>query len=154
MSNHHKKNLKDERVLEFASCELLLDILYTATTTYKLDLEAIWIVCCVLHNTMRIIITDADAAENYLGAPEVPENLLLSMSRRAIADKTGLSRETVRRRTNKLLDDGILEAEPNGNVKISQTFALRDLKALNQIFQSVGAFNKRLHDHKVRMPLD
>jgi CRP-like cAMP-binding protein len=154
MSSTPPLDLKSARVAEFATAELILDLLYTSSTTLKQDLESIWIILCVLHNTRRDVVTDPEAAALHLGAEIMPEEVRHSMSRRAIADKTGLSRETVRRRTNRLIEDEVLEAEPNGNVKLAQNArTASDIKGLNQVHVAVQAYLKRLSEHHVKMPL-
>ncbi len=147
-------DIKTLRVAEYASCQLLLDILYSATASSGRDLESVWIMACVLHNTLRNLVTDPHISARYLSQEDVPEHVYVTMSRRAIADKTGLSRETVRRRTNKLIEDGVL-IESNGNVRLGHRVRTHeDIANVNALHAAAQSFLKVVQDHNARMPMD
>ena len=147
-------DLKTLRVAEYAACQMLLDSLYSATAASGRDLESVWIMACVLHNTLRNLVTDPHISARYLNQEDVPEHIYMTMSRRAIADKTGLSRETVRRRTNKLIEDGVL-IESNGNVRLGYRVRTRaDIANINALHAAAAAFVKTINDHNARMPMD
>ena len=147
-------DIKTQRVAEYAACQMLLDALFSATNASGRDLESVWIMACVLHNTMRNLVTDPHISARYLHQEDVPDHIFVTMSRRAIADKTGLSRETVRRRTNKLIEDGVL-IETNGNVRLgSRTRTNADIANLNVLHAAAAAFVKTVSDHNARMPMD
>lgn len=153
MRSNPKADLKSHRVVAFAACELMLDMLYSISTTCKQDIELTWIILCVMQNTYRELITDPATASLYLASKELPESTRLCMSRRAIADKTGLSRETVRRRTNRLIEIGYLE-EVGGAVRLAKERSDTELThCLNQIHSAVLAFMKRIEEKSVMMPL-
>lgn len=147
-------DIKTQRVAEFAACQMLLDSLYSATSTSGRDLESVWIIACVLHNTLRNLVTDPHISARYLHQEEVPDHIFTTMSRRAIADKTGLSRETVRRRTNKLIEDEIL-VETNGNVRLGyRGRSKEDIANINVLYAAAVSFVKTINDHNARMPMD
>lgn len=147
-------DIKTQRVAEFAACQMLLDSLFSATSTSGRDLESVWIIACVLHNTLRNLVTDPHISARYLHQEEVPDHIFTTMSRRAIADKTGLSRETVRRRTNKLIEDEIL-VETNGNVRLGyRGRSKEDVANINVLYAAALAFVKTIDEHKARMPMD
>ena len=147
-------DIKTQRVAEFAACQMLLDSLYSATSTSGRDLESVWIIACVLHNTLRNLVTDPHISARYLHQEEVPDHIFTTMSRRAIADKTGLSRETVRRRTNKLIEDEIL-VETNGNVRLGyRGRSKEDVANINVLYAAAVSFVKTINDHNARMPMD
>ena len=147
-------DIKTQRVAEFAACQMLLDSLFSATSSSGRDLESVWIMACVLHNTLRNLVTDPHISARYLHLEEVPEHIYVTMSRRAIADKTGLSRETVRRRTNKLIEDGVL-IETNGNVRLGyRTRTKADVANVNILHAAALSFVKTINDHNARMPMD
>ena len=147
-------DIKTQRVAEFAACQMLLDSLFSATASSGRDLESVWIMACVLHNTLRNLVTDPHISARYLHLEEVPEHIYVTMSRRAIADKTGLSRETVRRRTNKLIEDGVL-IETNGNVRLGYRIRTKaDIANVNTLHAAALSFVKTINDHNARMPMD
>ena len=148
-------DLKTLRVAEYAACQMLLDCLFSVTSTSKRDLESVWIMACVLHNTLRNLVTDPHISARYLNQAEVPDHVYLTMSRRAIADKTGLSRETVRRRTNTLIKDGIL-IEVNGNVRLDSMNPRNrdDIANINTLHTAAQAFVKAVEDHNAHMPME
>ena len=147
-------DIKTLRVAEYAACQMLLDSLFSATNASGRDLESVWIMACVLHNTMRNLVTDPHISARYLHQEDVPDHIFITMSRRAIADKTGLSRETVRRRTNKLIEDGVL-IETNGNVRLGyRTRTSGDIANINVLYAAALAFTKTINDHNARMPMD
>jgi hypothetical protein len=147
-------DIKTRRVAEYGACQMLLDSLFSATASSGRDLESVWIMACVLHNTLRNLVTDPHISARYLHLEEVPEHIYATMSRRAIADKTGLSRETVRRRTNKLIEDGAL-IEANGNVRLDcRVRTKEDVANVNVLYGAALAFVKTINDHNARMPID
>lgn len=147
-------DLKTLRVAEFAACQMLLDSLFSATNASGRDLESVWIMACVLHNTLRNLVTDPHISTRYLNQEEVPEHIYMTMSRRAIADKTGLSRETVRRRTNALIKDGVL-IETNGNVRLGyKTRTNADIANLNVLYAAAVSFVKTVNEHNARLPME
>ena len=130
-------DIKTQRVAEFAACQMLLDSLFSATSSSGRDL-----------------VTDPHISARYLHLEEVPDHIYVTMSRRAIADKTGLSRETVRRRTNKLIEDGVL-IETNGNVRLGyRTRTKADVANVNILHAAALSFVKTINDHNARMPMD
>jgi biotin operon repressor len=147
-------DIKTLRVAEYGACQMLLDALYSATASSGRDLESVWIMACVLHNTLRNLVTDPHISARYLNQEDVPDHIYMTMSRRAIADKTGLSRETVRRRTNKLIEDGVL-IEINGNVRLGyRTRSREDIANVNLLYAAAQTFMKTVQDQNARMPME
>ncbi len=103
----------------FAASELILDIFYTITKFYRLDLEAIWILSVVGHETMRPWILDPQLAAKHMTDTRVPDSIRGSISRLMVADRTGLPRETVRRRISELTEAGFLTLDERGNVRLT-----------------------------------
>lgn len=112
----------------FSIVEMLLEVIYTYQSTIKIDLESMLIVLCVNDATMRPFMTDPNTPESVLRMERPPESVRGSISRRMIADKTGLSRETVRRRTIELAEMGLIVIDPSDGVRASQQLD-------NRIFQ-------------------
>jgi hypothetical protein len=85
----------DRRPLAFAGMELIMDLLYVATTHFDGDYEALLIHLCALR-----------ATEARGG-----------ISRRELCECTGLARETVRRKVTHLLTRGDLAEQGRGRLK-------------------------------------
>ncbi|MEZ5962022.1 MAG: hypothetical protein R3C30_16595 [Hyphomonadaceae bacterium] len=107
------------RPAAFAAAELLLDIFYTVTKFYQLDLEAIWILTVIGHETMRPWILDPALAAKHMSDERVPDSVRGSISRLMVADRTGLPRETVRRRIAELSAAGLVTLDEKGNVRLA-----------------------------------
>ncbi len=108
------------RPMLFAQNELVLDLLYLLQPRFGEDLETILILLCVNDATMRPFMTDTALAQAALTVERPPESMRGSISRRMIADKTGLSRETVRRKTRKLEKAGLVVIDEDGRVRSAQ----------------------------------
>lgn len=116
------------RPINFAGIELLLDLLYYVRSFYgDIDLEAMLVLLCVSDATMRAFMLDASQAQQVMQLPRPPDEVRGSISRRAIADKTGLPRETVRRKTLELTEKGFLIVGADDRVRIS--YGLADPRA-------------------------
>ena len=101
----------------FAVNELLLDLIQLLQGYFKTDLESIMILLCVTDATMRPFMRGADTPEQILTAPRPPEEVRGSISRRMIADKLKLSRETVRRKTQELAEIGLIAIDGEDRVR-------------------------------------
>jgi DNA-binding transcriptional ArsR family regulator len=141
------------RMAAFATTELALDAFYLFTRTLNLDLDAFWIYSCVANNTMRNIVLDAGLSGRYGDALHVPDELRPTVSRRAIADKTGLPRETVRRRVKVLVERGLLECDADGNVRVAMNYSPLVTQGLNEFHRAVMSYLQRLENANVPMPL-
>lgn len=107
------------RPAAFAAAELVLDLFYIITKRYELDLEAIWILTVIGHETMRPWILDPALAKKHMTDAQVPEEVRGSISRLMVADRTGLPRETVRRRIAELCETGLIARDDKGNVRFT-----------------------------------
>jgi Winged helix-turn-helix DNA-binding len=85
-----------------AAAELHLDMLYALTRQLRCDADSVWVVMCVVAHALRPPVPGVAAAPG--------------ISRRMIADKTGLARETVRRRVTALMREGVLTEDAQGGV--------------------------------------
>ena len=116
------------RPINFAGIELLLDLLYYVRAFYgDVDLETLLILLCVSDATMRPFMLDSAQAQNVMQLPKPPDEIRGSISRRAIADKTGLPRETVRRKVLELVEKGMVIVDADERVRIS--YGLADPRA-------------------------
>jgi hypothetical protein len=92
----------------FGLNELILDLTYAAQSYAQIDLESLYILYCINEATMRPFMLDDAVQRDVLVATSPPEEIRGSISRRSIADKTGLARETVRRKTSDLISRGLV----------------------------------------------
>ncbi len=91
------------------------------------------------------VVVGPAAPRDLIEAPLPPEALRGSISRLAVADVTGLPRETVRRKINQLLASGLPIENAHGQVKVVR--GLADAcwqKAANDIFVAVLAYDRTL----------
>lgn len=129
----------------FAIAELILDVIHITREYVPHDLESLVIYCCALEATMRPLVIGANPPLQYLNDPNPPENLRGSISRRAIADRTGLPRETVRRKTIKLIEAGLLVEDDEGLIRTAQNFGSTEAsKTVNAAHAAVLRYHARL----------
>lgn len=130
----------------FAASELMLDLFYTATKHYQLDLEAIWILTVIGHETMRPWISDPKLAAKHISDARVPDSVRGSISRLMVADRTGLPRETVRRRIAELITKGLLAPDEKGNVRLTGDKVLTPAyqQGVAEVYSAVERYRKRL----------
>jgi DNA-binding transcriptional ArsR family regulator len=130
----------------FAASELVLDLFYTATKFYQLDLEAIWILMVIGHETMRPWILDPTLAPKHMTDARVPDSVRGSISRLMVSDRTGLPRETVRRRIAELSAVGLVTADEKGNVRLTgdKVMQLAFQQSVADVYSAVERYRKRL----------
>lgn len=134
------------RPAAFAATELILDIFHALTTHYQLDLEAIWILTVIGHETMRPWILDPGLAEQYATADRVPDAVRGSLSRLMVADRTGLPRETVRRRISELSAAGFITLDEKGFVRLTgdKVSGPAYQSGVAEIYSAVERYRKRI----------
>lgn len=106
------------RPITFGLVELMFDLTFFSRELYGDDLDCALIVVCVCHATMRPFMEAVGHDTKMLCIQSPPEELRGSISRRMIAEKTGIARETVRRKVAMLIDDGLLIADDEDGVRI------------------------------------
>jgi DNA-binding transcriptional ArsR family regulator len=136
---------KDTRPRAFAGVELLLDLLESARSVIDLDLESVIIYYCVAEATMRPLVLGEDVPPEVRQSPLPPEELRGAISRMMISKRTGLPRETVRRKTNILLQSGFLTEDHQGAVRTTRNLADPKVqKAADDGFIAVKKYDARL----------
>lgn len=129
----------------FAAVELLLNTLHIARSVADVDLESVIIYYCVAEASMRPLVLEPDVPDGVRRAETPPEKYRGTISRLLIADRTGLPRETVRRKTSALVEAGLLTQDDQGRVR-----TLRNLgnpavqKAADDVFATVQRYDARL----------
>ncbi len=138
---------KDTRPRAFAAVELFLDTLHIARSVIDLDLESVVIYFCVSEASMRPLVLGADVPPSVRQAALPPEEYRGSISRLLIADRTGLPRETVRRKTNQLVKAGLLTEDDEGRVRSTRNLADPTIqKAADDVFAAVTRYEARLKE--------
>lgn len=133
------------RPLAFAEGELLLDLLYLARRHYQVDLESVLIIICINDATMRPFMTGTSPDQDLLRSMDMPTHMRGTISRLKIADKTGLSRETVRRKCKQLLALGLLVEVDEGHLRTRNVLADTKVQnTLEEAHRAVQRYTKRL----------
>jgi len=116
-----------------AGAELTLELLRIYSAALSLDIESIWILLCVTQQSMGSFVLDPDRAKVWNGAEVVSDAVRSPLSRRAVAERTGLPRETVRRKMAAMADQGLLMVDDYGGVRVQSSGwsvgALEDIAA-------------------------
>lgn len=124
--------------------DLLFDVLQEARSFYReLEIEEIVILVCAAEATMRPIVVSEN--ESLLRSEFPADEDRGWISRRLIAERTGLPRETVRRKVQRLIDRGVLEMDEEGRVRSIQLLSNAALaQNLENVRQMVGRYLKRV----------
>ncbi|ANP45699.1 hypothetical protein [Candidatus Viadribacter manganicus] len=132
----------------YAANELLLDMLWTLRSRVPdIDLEAVLIFLIVNEATMRPLMAGAQQRPHLLNDPRPPNEVRGRISRHAIADKSSLARETVRRKVNELLRRGLLIELRDGEVQSAFKFDDPNFQQIgDECFDAVGRYYERLGD--------
>jgi DNA-binding transcriptional ArsR family regulator len=105
------------RPIAFGLVELLFDLTFFIRELYGDDLDCAQIMICVNDATMRPFMDKLSADSEVLRMRAPPEEIRGSISRRMIAEKTGIARETVRRKVAMLIEAGVLVADEEDGVR-------------------------------------
>lgn len=112
------------RPIAFGMAGLLFELIGFMRQAFGEDLEAALIMICVADATMQKYMPGASPDSELLRRQTLEESVRGSISRRMIADKTGLPRETVRRKVAQLVARNYLFVDESG--AISSTPRLHD----------------------------
>jgi len=107
------------RPIAFGLAELLFDLMFFVREVFGSDLDCALIMVCVNEATMRPFMEKAGPESPVLGMRAPPEEIRGSISRRMIAEKTGIARETVRRKVTQLIEAGQLIADEADAVRVA-----------------------------------
>lgn len=106
--------------MTFGLTELMLDLGYLLQAYCKVDAESLQILLCVSDATMRPFMLDPATPASILNAEKPSNEVRGSISRRTIADKTGISRETVRRKVGELAALELVQIDEDDRVRSGQ----------------------------------
>ena len=122
----------------YAAFELYLDFHYILHTYLQSDFENLVIYACVAEATLRPHVHGREVGAAQENAPELASG---SISRLLVADRTGLPRETVRRKIGAMVSAGLLVPVARGSVATTPRPFNDPLK---QFVASVARFQDRL----------
>ena len=107
------------RPIAFGLAELLFDLMFFVREIFGPDLDCALIIVCVNEATMRPFMEKAGPESPVLCMRAPPEDVRGSISRRMIAEKTGIARETVRRKVTQMIEAGLLIADEDDAVRVA-----------------------------------
>jgi hypothetical protein len=105
------------RPITYGMVCLLYEMIAFMKKAYGEDLESALIMICVSDATMRKYMPGAAPNSDVMRLEYLDESVRGSISRRMIADKTGLPRETVRRKVGQLIARNILYVDAEGAIR-------------------------------------
>ena len=140
----------------YAASELLLDMLWSVRSGVPdMDLETLLIFMVVSEAAMRPMLVGPSARPEFIDEPIPPDEARGSLSRSLIADRTGLPRETVRRKVNALIDAGLLNESKGGEVRPAPLLSESVYQTIaDECFAAVGRYNDRLRSLGEPAPRD
>lgn len=135
----------DTRPRALAGVELVLDLMHLLREASGLDYESIVISCALNAAAMRPLLFDPKSPENVRDLAAPPNEARGSTSRLAIAEVTGLPRETVRRKINHMIEQGLAEEDQHGQVRPSRQLADPRWQSIaDQGFAAVQRYDRKL----------
>ena len=96
----------------------MFDLMFFVREIWGGDLDSALIMICANEATMRPFMEKAGPGSPMLGVRAPPDEIRGSISRRMIAERTGLARETVRRKVSQLIEAGFLIANEEDAVRV------------------------------------
>ena len=133
------------RPITFAANELTLDLVYLLQSYAKTDLESVVIMLCVTDATMRPFMQGAEQGDDALTVVRPSNDIRGAISRRMIAEKTGISRESVRRKTQDLADAGLLVIDNEDRVRAAQRLDETEFqRVIENAHRAVMRYRRRL----------
>ncbi len=145
MTESPQKVPRNMRAYAFSNVELMLDLVYASRVGPKLDLESMFIYLTVSEATMRPLMLDASTPPEVLELVEPPEEYRGSITRLLVADRIGMPRETVRRKIQKMIDDGLLAEDAEGRIRTTRNFGQGNVQEWARLtFAAVQRYDQRL----------
>ena len=133
------------RPITFAANELAFDLIYLLQSYSGKDLESVLIMLYVTDATMRPFMLATPPTNDILAAARPPNEIRGAISRRMIADKTGLSRETVRRKTQELSEAGLIVIDEADRIRSAQRLDEPDFqRVIEAAHRAVMRYRQRL----------
>ncbi|HVY87932.1 MAG TPA: winged helix-turn-helix domain-containing protein [Hyphomonadaceae bacterium] len=137
--------IRDIRPKAFAITELFLDLVHAARAYAGDDLETALIFCSINEATMRPLLLDPKTPAEAKLMPKAPEEYRGSISMLLVAERVGLPRETVRRKTKALIKAGLVFEDEDGRVRAEPMLMTPVAqKVVKDSFAAVRRYDKRL----------
>jgi hypothetical protein len=145
MTESPPKVPRNMRAYAFSNVELMLDLVYASRVGPKLDLESMFIYLTVSEATMRPLMLDPSTPAEVLELVEPPEEYRGSITRLLVADRIGMPRETVRRKIQRMIEDGLLAEDAEGRVRTTRNFGEGSVQDWTRLtFAAVQRYEQRL----------
>lgn len=145
MTESPPKVPRNMRAYAFANVELMLDVVYASRVGPKVDLESLFIYLTVSEATMRPLMLGPSTPPEVLELVEPPEQYRGSITRLLVADRIGLPRETVRRKIQKMLEDGLLAEDDEGRIRTTRNFGEGNVQDwVRETFAAIQRYDQRL----------
>jgi hypothetical protein len=129
------------RARAYAAAELLLDVCHILRG-HSGDPDAVLIYACASAATVEPLLS---GAPDLIDDPAPPDQARGWISRRAIAERSGLARETVRRKTQTLIEAGLLEEDGRGRVRTTCNLADPEAQRnIDAIYAAVRRYHARV----------
>ena len=135
----------ETRPRALAGVELVLDLMHLLREASGFDHESIIISCALNAAAMRPLLFGPTAPEDARDLAVPPNETRGSISRLSIADVTGLPRETVRRKINRMIEQGLVEEDEQGRVQPARQLAEPRWQSIaDQGFAAVQRYDRKL----------
>lgn len=145
MTQSPPKVPRNMRAYAFANVELMLDVVYASRVGPKVDLESLFIYLTVSEATMRPLMLDPSTPPEVLELVEPPEQYRGSITRLLVADRIGMPRETVRRKIQKMIEDGLLAEDEEGRIRTTRNFGEGNVQEwVRETFAAIQRYDQRL----------
>ena len=127
----------NRRVVAFALANQFLAVQRAFADALDLDPTSVAIFLTVSVTNIQRIARDPTTAPGLRHDAPMPEHMMTGISRRRIAESTGLPRETVRRRVGELIARGLL-CETAGGVRGASGFLAANSALMGRVLLSLG----------------
>ena len=137
--------MRDLRPKAFAATELFLDLVHIVRSHTDLDLDSLVIMFSINEATMRPLMLNPHTPKDARLAPAPPEEYRGSISMLAVAERVGLPRETVRRKTKALVEAGLVIEDSRGRYRAKAALMEeRTQQVVREAHAAVKRYDKRL----------
>jgi hypothetical protein len=145
MTESPPKVPRNMRAYAFSNVELMLDLVYASRVGPKLDLESMFIYLTVSEASRRPLMLDPSTPAEVLELVEPPEEYRGSITRLLVADRIGMPRETVRRKIQRMIEEGLLAEDAEGRVRTTRNFGEGSVQDWTRLtFAAVQRYEQRL----------
>jgi len=135
----------DTRPRALAGVELVLGLMHLLREASGLEHDSIMIRCALNAAAMRPLLFDPAVPEDARDLAVPPNEARGSISRLALSEVTGLPRETVRRKINRMIEQGLVEEDGHGCIRPARRLADPRWQSIaDQGFAAVQRYDRKL----------